>query len=48
MKCTIWMRLLRVRCWWRYWHRLSADGVSKKRYDQSGVCLDCGPFGETK
>jgi multidrug resistance efflux pump len=32
----------RDRCIRRGYHVASADGVAKFRYDQSGVCLDCG------
>jgi hypothetical protein len=34
--------LMRDRCNARGYHVSSADGTAKFRYDQSGVCLDCG------
>jgi hypothetical protein len=36
----------RDRCNARGYHVASADGVAKFRYDQAGVCLDCGVVGE--
>jgi hypothetical protein len=36
------LRLKRIRCWFRNWHRSTSDGRGKFRYDQIGYCLDCG------
>lgn len=40
---AIWWR--RRRCWLRGYHVRDFWGVSKFRYDQPGMCCDCGKVG---
>jgi hypothetical protein len=39
---VVMLRLKRARCATRYHHVADASGVAKFRYDQSGICHDCG------
>lgn len=42
---TFMQRLRRIRCWWRYYHRKTPD-IGRVRYDQPGICCDCGKVGD--
>lgn len=41
---TIKQRINRIWCWWRYYHR-KTPAIGRFRYDQPGICCDCGKVG---